>query len=73
MAVVLAVAIGLAAYYNGQGYVAISFADYTFETTFVFVMGVIALSFVIFYYFLRVFSRLLYFMKIALREHWLKV
>lgn len=61
MAVVLAVAIGLAAYYNGQGYVAISFADYTFETTFVFVMGVIALSFVIFYYFLRVFSRLLYF------------
>ena len=58
LATVLATIIGVTAYYNGPGYVVFSFIDYTVETSFIFVLGSLAVSFFVFYYFLRIVSRL---------------
>jgi len=69
LATTLSVIIGVTAFYNGAGYVVFSFADYTVETTFIFMMGFLAASFFIFYYFLRVVSRLLYFPNYMSQRH----
>jgi len=60
LATTLSVIIGVTAFYNGAGYVVFSFADYTVETSFIFMIGFLAASFFVFYYFLRIVSRLLY-------------
>lgn len=57
---VLAVMIGITAYYNGAGYVVFSFAEYTLETSFIFMLGFLAFGFFIFYYLLRIISRILH-------------
>ena len=59
VAAVLAVSIGLYSHYYGPGYVVFSFADVSVETSFVFAMGFIAVSFFIFYYLLRSLSIML--------------
>ena len=58
MATTLAVVIGVTAHYSGSGYVVLSFAEYTLETSFIFAAGIAALSFFIFYYIVRVLSHL---------------
>jgi len=58
MATTLAVIVGVAARYSGSGYVVFSFAEYTLETSFIFAAGVLALSFFVFYYFVRIMSHL---------------
>jgi len=58
VATTLAVIIGVTAHYSGSGYVVFSFAEYTLETSFIFAAGMAALSFFIFYYFVRVMSHL---------------
>ncbi len=68
-ATIFAVALGIVAFYNGQGYVAISFADFTLETTVVFSLGVIILSFFIIHYLLRVLSGVFYFPNYVNRRH----
>ena len=60
LAIVLSVIIGVTAFYNGAGYVVFSFAEYTVETSFIFMIGFLAASFFIFYYLIRVISSLLY-------------
>jgi len=55
----LAVSIGILSYYNGSGYVVFSFLDTSIETSFVFVLSVIAVAFFVFYYVLRVLAVLL--------------
>ncbi len=59
LAITLAVIIGSIAYYNGPGYVVFSFAEYTVETSFIFMLGFIAISFFVFYYVIRVLTSLL--------------
>ena len=56
IAAILAVAIGLAAYNFGPGYVVFSFGEFSLETSFVFMLGFLAITFFIFYYFIRTFS-----------------
>ena len=58
MATTLAVIIGVTARYSGSGYVVFSFAEYTLETSFIFAAGIVALSFFVFYYFIRIMSHL---------------
>jgi len=60
LATALAVGIGVTALYLGPGYVVFSYADYTIETSFIFMVGFAALAFFIFYYFIRITSRLLH-------------
>jgi len=55
----LAVSIGILSYYNGSGYVVLSILDTSIETSFVFALGVLALAFFIFYYFVRSLSYIL--------------
>lgn len=69
IATLLGFFIGVVAYYNGPGYVVFSFADYTVETSFIFMMGMAAISFFLFYYFVRIVSRLLYFPSYMNRRH----
>jgi len=69
LATVIAVTIGITAFYNGAGYVVFSFIDYTVETSFIFSLGFLALSFFVFYYVLRVMSKLLYFPNYMNRRH----
>lgn len=69
LATILSVIIGVTAYYVGAGYVVFSFADYTVETSFIFMIGFVAASFFVFYYFLRVVSRLLYFPNYMSQRH----
>jgi len=59
IAATLAVAIGIFAQYYGPGYVVFSFADVSVETSFIFVVGSIAVAFFVFYYLLRSLSLLL--------------
>ena len=59
IATTLAVSIGLIAYYYGPGYVVFSFADLSIETSFIFMLGFLALAFFVFHYLVRVFSVLL--------------
>lgn len=58
-AITLAVMIGSLAYYYGPGYVVFNFAEYTIETSFIFMVGLFVISFIIFYYSLRFLSGLL--------------
>ncbi len=60
LATTMAVFIGLIAYYYGPGYVVFSFADYTLESSFIFMLGFIALGFFLFYYLIRILSHLLH-------------
>ncbi len=60
LAVTLAVLIGYVAYTYGPGYVVLNFAEYTVETSFIFVAGMGALGFVLFYYLLRALSGLIH-------------
>ncbi len=69
LATVLSVLIGITAFYNGAGYVVFSFADYSVETSFIFVVGFLAASFFVFYYVLRTISKLLYFPDYMNRRH----
>jgi len=69
LAITFSVVIGVTAYYNGAGYVVFSFADFTIETSFIFMMGFLAISFFVFYYFLRIISRILYFPNYMSRRH----
>jgi HemY protein len=59
-ATVLAVGIGLTAYYFGPGYVVFSFGEISVETSFIFMLGFLAVAFFIFHYLVRVFSVLLH-------------
>ena len=59
IATTLAVSIGTIAYYYGPGYVVFSFADLSIETSFIFMLGFLALAFFVFHYLVRVFSVLL--------------
>ncbi len=61
LAMTLSVPIGVMAVYYGAGYVVFSFAEYTVETSFIFMMGLLAMSFFVFYYFLRVVSKIFHF------------
>lgn len=58
VAMTLAIVIGVATYASGPGYVAFSFLEYTFETSFVFAISVIACGFFVFYYAVRILSHL---------------
>jgi len=69
LVITFSVVIGVTAYYNGAGYVVFSFADFTIETSFIFMMGFLAISFFAFYYFLRIISRILYFPNYMSRRH----
>lgn len=69
LATVLAVAIGVTALYQGPGYVVFSYADYTVETSFIFMIGLAAAAFFVFYYVIRITSRLIYFPNYMNRRH----
>ena len=69
LATIISVIIGVGAFYNGAGYVVFSFADYTVETSFIFMAGFIAASFFVFYYFIRILSRLLHFPDYMSQRH----
>ncbi len=69
LAITVSVIIGVTAFYNGAGYVVFSFAEYTVETSFIFMLGFLAASFFIFYYALRVLSKLLYFPNYMSQKH----
>ncbi len=56
IAATLAVLIGLLSYYYGPGYVVFSFADTSIETSFIFMLGFLTITFFILYYLLRVLS-----------------
>ena len=56
LAAIIAVAIGLLAYYLGSGYVVFSFADHSVETSFIFMLGMLLIAFFLFYYLLRLLS-----------------
>lgn len=60
VATVLAVTIGVIALYFGPGYVVFSYFDYTIETSFIFMLGFAAVTFFLFYYLLRITSRLIH-------------
>lgn len=70
LATLLAVIIGVTAFYNGPGYVVFSFSDYTIETSFIFMIGFIAVSFFIFYYTIRIVSRLMHIPNYMNRKHY---
>lgn len=70
LASVLAVTIGVLAYYSGPGYVVFSFVDYTLETSFIFFAGFYALSFFVFYYLVRLLSGLLNIPRFMRRRHY---
>ena len=53
---VVAVTIGTLAWYFGPGYLAFSFNNYTIETSFIFALSAVTISFFIFYYVLRLLS-----------------
>jgi len=59
-ATILAVGIGLSAYYFGPGYVVLSFGDISIESSFIFMLGFLAILFFLFHYFIRVLSALLH-------------
>ena len=69
LATVIAVVIGVIAFHNGAGYVVFSFAEYTVETSFIFMLGFLAVSFFVFYYSIRTLSKLLYFPNYMSRRH----
>ncbi len=69
LAAVLSVVIGVATFYNGAGYVVFSFAEYTVETSFIFMLGIVAAAFYIFYYLIRITSRLVYFPSYMSHRH----
>lgn len=56
IAATFAAAIGLLAFYVGPGYVVFSFADYSIETSFIFMLGMLVIAFFLFYYLLRMLS-----------------
>lgn len=56
IATTFAVTIGLLAYYLGPGYVVFSFADYSIETSFIFMLGMIIIVFFLLYYSIRLLS-----------------
>jgi len=56
IAAILAVTIGLAAYYFGPGYVVFSFGEYSLETSFIFMLGFLAAIFFVFHYAIRILS-----------------
>lgn len=58
VATTLAVAIGLIANRFGPGYVVFSFAEFSLETSFIFVMASITILFFVFHYFIRILSLL---------------
>lgn len=60
VAIILAFAIGVTAFYMGPGYVVFSYAEYTVETSFIFMLGFITVAFFLFYYLLRITSRLIH-------------
>ncbi|VAW69061.1 Uncharacterized protein EC-HemY in Proteobacteria (unrelated to HemY-type PPO in GramPositives) [hydrothermal vent metagenome] len=60
-AVLLATIIGIAIKHYGTGYVVFSFVDYTVESSFTFALGLLVIGFFVFYYLLRIISRLLNF------------
>ena len=55
-AAILAVLIGLSAYNFGPGYVVFSFGEFSLETSFIFMLGFLAIAFFIFHYAIRVLS-----------------
>ena len=55
-AITLAVAIGVVAYYYGPGYVVFSFGELSIETSFIFMLGFLAIAFFLFHYLIRVLS-----------------
>ena len=59
VAITLAVAIGLVAHYYGPGYVVFSFSDISVETSFIFMLGFLAVTFFLFHYLIRVISMFL--------------
>ncbi|MCW9004585.1 MAG: hypothetical protein OQK70_04920, partial [Gammaproteobacteria bacterium] len=59
IATTLAVSIGLISYYYGPGYVVFSFADLSIETSFIFMLGFLAIAFFVFHYLVRTVSVLL--------------
>ena len=69
LAIIVSVTIGVTAFYNGAGYVVFSFAQYTVETSFIFMLGFLAISFFILYYLFRILSKLLYFPNYMSRRH----
>ncbi|MDH5473059.1 MAG: heme biosynthesis protein HemY [Gammaproteobacteria bacterium] len=56
IATTLAVSIGLISYYYGPGYVVFSFADLSIESSFIFLLGFLAVSFFLFHYLIRLLS-----------------
>ena len=69
LAVTIAVGIGSIASIYGPGYVVFSFAEYTVETSFIFMLGFIALGFFVFYYVLRIIAKLVYIPNFLSRQH----
>ncbi|TNF34901.1 MAG: heme biosynthesis protein HemY, partial [Gammaproteobacteria bacterium] len=61
LATTFAVGLGLIAYYYGPGYVVFSYADYSIETSLIFMLGALAIAFILFYYLIRTLSVLLHF------------
>jgi len=61
LVLLLATTIGVVAYYNGPGYVAFSYIDYTVEISFISALGFMVTGFFVFYYVLRMLSWLLHF------------
>lgn len=59
IAITFAVAIGLLAYYVGPGYVVFSFADHSIESSFIFMLGMLVITFFLFYYLLRLLAAFL--------------
>lgn len=53
LAIILAITIWVVTYRFGSGYVILSFADVSIETSFIFAVGVVTLSFFFFYYAIR--------------------
>ncbi len=60
LATTFAIALGLTAYYYGPGYVVFSYADYSIETSLIFMLGVLAIVFFLLHYAIRVLSVLLH-------------
>lgn len=60
IASIFAVTIGVYAHYYGPGYVVFSFGEISIETSFIFMLGFLAISFFLFHYLIRVLSVLLH-------------
>lgn len=69
VAIILAVAIGVTSLYQGPGYVVFSYAEYTVETSFIFMLGFMAVAFFLFYYLLRIASRVIHMPSYMNRRH----